>query len=427
MRNMMKRTRWIALIAAAAVFLLCVNPLQAKALRSDEIQTEIDALEERNQQLQEELDQLEAQYDEAYQDVEDMVRQKHALDKQINLLNQRIDVNNRQIAAYTEQIADRQVELDQAQLRLDDLREKNKDRIRAMEENGTLSYWSVLFKASSFADLLDRLNMIQEIADADQRRIAELSQATEEVAQAQNALLEGRAVLEQTKLELEQSEADFAEKRLESDALLTELIASGEAYRLLVEEGEARVDELMQEIAQKEAERDAALQEEWEAAHPTEPEEPVEPEDPGDGEDGGEEDYVPESSGGWVIPCDYVYVSSVFSDGRMHPILGYVRPHNGIDLAAYLGTPVYATRSGTVTTADYQEYGAGNYVSINHGDGFASIYMHLDSYIVYPGEYVSAGELIGYVGTSGLSEGPHLHFGISYYGTYVNPANYMDF
>lgn len=423
MRKPMKHSRWIALLCAAVIAVSSLNPLRADALRSDEIQTDIDALEERNQALQDELAELEGQYDENYEDIEDMVRQKHALDQQVNLLNQQITVNNQQISAYTVQIADRQVELDEAQARLDDLREKNKDRIRAMEESGSLSYWSVLFKSNSFADLLDRLNMIQEIAEADQRRMAELSHASEEVERARDALLAGKEVLEQTKLELQQSEAELSEKRAKSDELLAELIACGEEYRLLIEEGEARVDALMQEIAQMEAERDAALQAEWEAAHPTEPEEP---EDPGyEEEEGGY--YAPESSGGWVIPCDYVYVSSVFSDGRMHPILGYVRPHNGIDLAAYLGTPVYATRSGTVTTADYQEYGAGNYVSINHGDGFSSIYMHLDSYVVYAGQYVSAGEVIGYVGTSGLSEGPHLHFGISYYGTYVNPADYMNF
>ena len=92
-----------------------------------------------------------------------------------------------------------------------------------------------------------------------------------------------------------------------------------------------------------------------------------------------------------------------------------------------MGTPVYATRSGTVTVADYEWDGAGNYVFINHGDGYSSVYMHMDYYIVSVGEYVSAGEVIGYVGTTGLSEGPHLHFGIAYNGAYVNPANYIGF
>ena len=94
-------------------------------------------------------------------------------------------------------------------------------------------------------------------------------------------------------------------------------------------------------------------------------------------------------------------------------------------MAAAQGTPIYATRAGTVTTASYQAGGAGNYVSINHGDGFASIYMHMTHYVVSAGQKVSQGQLIGYVGQTGVATGNHLHFGISYNGAYVNPCNYV--
>jgi len=76
--------------------------------------------------------------------------------------------------------------------------------------------------------------------------------------------------------------------------------------------------------------------------------------------------------------------------------------------------------------AAFQAGGAGNYVSLNHGDGYKSIYMHMTHYIVYPGEYVEAGQVIGYMGTTGGSTGVHLHFGISYNGVYVNPADYIN-
>ena len=98
--------------------------------------------------------------------------------------------------------------------------------------------------------------------------------------------------------------------------------------------------------------------------------------------------------------------------------------HNGVDLACSQGTPIYASRSGQVTTATYGK-DAGYYVSINHGDGFASVYMHMTHYVVKAGSYVSQGQLIGYVGSTGASTGPHLHFGISYNGTYVNPMKYI--
>ena len=95
--------------------------------------------------------------------------------------------------------------------------------------------------------------------------------------------------------------------------------------------------------------------------------------------------------------------------------------HNGVDLPYPQGTPIYASRSGTVTIATYSST-AGNYVSLNHGDGYSSVYMHMTHYVVKVGEYVKAGQLLGYMG----STGPHLHFGISYKGTYVNPADYMN-
>ena len=99
--------------------------------------------------------------------------------------------------------------------------------------------------------------------------------------------------------------------------------------------------------------------------------------------------------------------------------------HNGIDMACNQGTPIYATRAGTVTVASYQAGGAGYYVSINHLDGFSSIYMHLSSYCVSAGQIVSAGQLIGATGATGVATGDHLHFGISYNGVYVNPCNYV--
>ena len=97
-----------------------------------------------------------------------------------------------------------------------------------------------------------------------------------------------------------------------------------------------------------------------------------------------------------------------------------------MDLAAPQGTPVYASRAGRVTVAGYGS-AAGYYVSINHLDGYSSMYMHLNNYVVSSGQTVSAGQLIGYVGRSGVATGYHLHFGIAYNGAYVNPANYIGF
>ena len=423
----MKIHRILCLLVAAVV-VLGMLPRNVHADSSDEIQAQIDALKAQNEELEAQQAELEQQALDNYSEMEQVVQQKGNIDHQIALLNMQIRNTEAQIAAYSTLIADKQSELDMAQTRYDDLSEKNRERIRAMEENGTLSYWSVLFKANSFADFLDRLNMIEEIAQADRQRLDELDQAADAVAEAKEQLQLQKTELEQTKAGLDQTKAELEVKRQESDALLADLVSRGAEYQLLLEEGEERLAQQMQELAQREMEYTEALQREWEAAHPsTQPENDSSESEESDGEDDEPEYSAPEYSGDWVVPCSYSYVSSPFDPYRLHPILGYVRPHNGVDLAANMGTPVYATRSGTVTVADYEWDGAGNYVYINHGDGYSSVYMHMDYYIVSVGEYVSAGEVIGYVGTTGLSEGPHLHFGIAYNGAYVNPANYIGF
>ena len=111
---------------------------------------------------------------------------------------------------------------------------------------------------------------------------------------------------------------------------------------------------------------------------------------------------------------------------RVSPTTGASTYHQGVDLSAPSGTPIYATRGGQVSAATYGS-AAGYYVRINHMDGFSSIYMHMTHYVVSAGQNVTAGQLIGYVGQTGVATGNHLHFGISYNGAYVNPANYVAF
>lgn len=423
--------------AALSAVLLCsaagaVLPVPSSAASSGEIQSQIDELESQKSELQSQMQSLQDQQSTNLSEITDVVNQKNNIDQQISLLMTQITNINDQITAYGLLIADKQDELDAAQARLDDLNEKNKERIRSMEEDGKLSYWSVLFKATSFSDLLDRINMIDEIAAADQRRLKEISDAAAEVKAAQTELESEKTALEQNKTELDASQEELTAKRAEADDLLQDLISRGEEYQALLDSRQSDMDSILDQIAQQTdayyAQLEAERKAQEEATRPTEPD-PTEPNNPDD-PDPTEPDPDPEpdtpSSSGWYMPCSYVYVSSPFSDGRYHPILGYVRPHKGIDLAAYWGTPVYASRSGYVTIATYDDE-CGNYVFINHGDGFSSGYLHMSSYVVSYGDYVSAGEVIGYVGSTGLSEGPHLHFAITYNGTYVNPANYIDF
>ena len=125
----------------------------------------------------------------------------------------------------------------------------------------------------------------------------------------------------------------------------------------------------------------------------------------------------------WISPLSSCTLTSPFGY-RVHPVTGVTSLHNGIDLSAGAGTPIYAVRSGTVTKAAFDS-SSGYYVSIDHGDGFSTRYQHMTHYIVAPGQYVEQGQIIGYVGSTGTSSGPHLHLCLQYNGQYINPLYYI--
>jgi hypothetical protein len=160
-----------------AVLCLMITALPVYAKTSDEIREEIEDLEEEAEEIRKELEELEQKLAQNLQEIQQMVQQKDTIDQQIFLLNEQITNTTEQIRIYNRLVADQQDALLDAQDHLEHLNEKYKDRIQAMEEGGKLSYWSVLFKANSFAELLDRIQMIREIAEADQRRMEELAEA----------------------------------------------------------------------------------------------------------------------------------------------------------------------------------------------------------------------------------------------------------
>ena len=447
---MNNRKKWISVLAgilAAAMLLTLVAgviPRDAKALSSSELKDQLDELKGDKDALMEKLEALEKQQSDNWNDMESLIKQKDVIDQQVALLYAEMQNVNDQIAAYSLLIADKQEELDLARKRLAELNEKNKERIRTMEEEGNLSYWSVLFKANSFSDLLDRLNMISEIAAADRRRLKEMSEAAETVAQAQAELTAEKAELEKTREELKATQEELDAKNAAADKLLADLVKVSENLEDLHDELEMQEEDFLDKIAQKEQEYSDKLNEEssiaasiqasieasiqesiWlkESIDESRRQEAMGQTKPTGGGGG----YGPSDNPSgvlWLTPCEYIRVSSPFGY-RWHPTTGQWSMHKGVDFAAPKGTPIYATRSGTVTIATYSST-AGNYVSINHGDGYSSVYMHMTHYVVEVGEYVKAGELIGYVGSTGRSTGPHLHFGIAYKGEYVNPMDYVS-
>jgi len=397
----------------AGIIPVLVSAEDYEGMNSAQVDAAIDELKEQRDAIDEEIAALEAKISANMDEMEAIVAQKNVIDQQVFLLFEQVENINSQITAYSALIADKQDELDAAKNHLEDLQEKNKERIRAMEKNGKLSYWSVIFQANNFADLLDRLKMVQEIAEADKRRMEEMSQAAEVVAAAKTELEAEKVDLEQTKEELAVTQTELDAKREQADELLSALVAKGEEYEALVHESEEDRAEIQMEILEAEEAYDAAKEkeyQEWLAQNPP-------------GGTGG----TPNNVGGitWLIPISYTHFSSPFGY-RIHPIHGDWRFHYGVDLSAPEGTPIYASRSGVVNVAAYEAGGAGYYVNIDHKDGFMTRYMHMTHFIVSPGQYVYAGQVIGYCGSTGGSTGPHLHFGVYYNGVAVNPADYIS-
>ena len=422
---MKNRKRLVSVLAGvmAAVLLLTllmsILPTFAGAASSGEIRKQIIALQQERKEVQNQIADVKKQYKENENEIADLIAKKNVIDQEIQLLNTQIININEQISAYNLLIADKQDELDTAEDRLETLNQENKDRIRTMEEEGEVSYWEVVFKANSFSDLLDRLNMVEEIAASDKRRLQELSDAANKVEEAQAELEAEKVELEDTKKDLDDTQAEMNEKNKESEALPQELLQKADDLQALEEECKEQENAFLKQIAAMEVQFNAAKQREWEAWKATSV--PATTAGGGSSGSGGNSGgnsggSSGGSSGGWQVPCSYTSITSPFGNRKS--------PTAGVDLDTGTGDPVYATRAGVVTIAGWGN-AAGNYVQINHQDGFSSIYMHLSSYCVSAGQIVSAGQLIGATGATGIATGDHLHFGISYNGVYVNPCNYV--
>ncbi len=468
MKNRKRLVQILAGVMAAIMVLSLLFSLipAAHAASSSEIRKQINDLKKQQGQLKNEKEKLREDYEHNEDEIADYIARKAILDQEIFLLHEEIELINEQISAFALLIADKQEELNEALGRYSDLNAEHRDRIRAMEEEGNLSYWEVLFKANSFADLLDRLNMIQEIAAADRRRLEALTEAAAVVEAARDALQVEKNDLEVTRQSLDAAQSDLQNKKQEAQTMIDELLEKAKDMEGLLEGFEDDEAALMAEIAKMEKEYNDAKHREW-LAHmatattattappttqpttapteptvkPTEPGKETEPTKPGQETEPPKNDTEPTEtteptepaptepaptqppSATWIVPCSYVKLTSPFGY-REAPTEGASTYHQGVDLAGPEGTPIYASRGGRVSAAKYSN-SAGYYVSINHGDGFSSIYMHMTNYVVSAGQTVTQGQLIGYMGSTGISTGSHLHFGISYNGTYVNPVSYV--
>lgn len=393
-----KIRRMVAFLLVLAA--LCAMLPAVSAENSSDIQDEIDRLKEEADRIEQQQKEIEDQIDENDAQTLSFAEEKMRIDNDLELARQEVENLEAQIHQYNLLVAEKQAELDELTEKQNTLMQKFRLRMRSLQERGNISYWQVLFHSASFEDMLMRKTMVEEIAASDQRMLGQIRENAEQVLLAKESLTEQKAMLEEKKVEQAAAQEALEHKRAESDQAISELIASRQD---LVEEQERiqdDMDALEKEIAAREEELNRQQQ---------------------------QNNYVPVvTEAGFLFPVSlngYQCMTSPYGY-RVHPISGVTRLHNGVDLAAVTGTPIFASKSGVVTTACIGwGNGYGTHVVINHGDGFSTLYAHQSALNVYEGQIVSQGDVIGYVGSTGNSTGPHLHFTVFKNGETINPMS----
>ena len=387
------------------------------AASSAEILKELEALRAEQSEIKAKSDALEASIEQNQSKTQTLVEQKADLDQQMEIT--RITINNlhEQVQQYSLLIAEKQKELEAAQDAEAQLQEQYRTRLRSMEETGSVSYWSILFQASSFSDLLDRVDMIREIAKSDQLILEQLAEATAAVEKERTELEQQRQELEQTEQELNDQQTLQEQQREESNKMILQMQVEYAALSDEYKTAEAAEDQIRETIKQTETAYFNALSKE-EAAR-------IAAQNKANNNKANPNSAGATATGGFLFPLAWSNGVTCAYGPRTHPIYGYQSNHTGVDLGSGMNTEIYATKSGTVTASSYGEAN-GYYMTINHGDGYSSLYAHMVSNEVSVGDYVTQGQVIGHVGLSGWTTGAHLHFEILYNGSNVNPMNYIS-
>ena len=388
-----RRGLWRALLAMALVVLLTGAELTPALAVT---QADIDALKSESSDLSAEKKELQAKLDALAEDKSTAMERKTLLDQQIAATTAQISNVEEQIQNYATLISQKQEELAQAQADEAAQYELFCDRVRAMEKRGEISYWSVLFRADSFTDLLSRLDMINEIMDADQRVIDELKDLQVQIETAKTELETSKAEEEAAKAELESRKSELDTQRSEANALIQQLTENENETEAALDELEAEQDAIRAEI-QRLNEQLIAQQ----AANGN---------------------SVQSNPGGYIWPVDSRYITSTVG-GRNSPGGVGSTNHKGTDIGRVGYTsPIYASKAGTVIVSQYSS-SYGNYVAISHGPGNTTLYAHMSSRKASVGQYVNQGDVIGITGSTGNSTGPHLHFEVTENGVRVNPLS----
>ena len=418
MKNLKKTLRSVVCALLAAVVFAASLPAYAVSQSEiDELQKKLDALEQQAQEQQDVINDLTNQKAR-------FITRKLALDGKIEINRQMIELIGEQIEIYDEIIAEKQAELDKALEKETAQTELLRSRIRAMEENSSYSYASFIFDSSSVTELLSRIGDVNDIMHYDKALEEEYMAAREDVESIKKSYEEVRHEQEllQKELDTKQAELDAqVEAAYTMIADIETLSDDAQAEYDAIAEEEAKAEETLQEAIRKRAAEEAAKN----AANNANS-------GGNSGGSGGNSGGGGSSGGGsatslsnlqWPVPS-CTLITSRFGY-RVAPTTGASTYHGGLDIGAGMGASIVAAGAGDVIYAGANG-GYGNCVMIDHGNGVVTVYAHMSSIGVSYGQYVTAGQYVGAVGSTGVSTGPHCHFEIRINGVQTDPAAYFS-
>lgn len=401
---MQKNRKKVAMIVAIILAALMILPMLISGLsmlfpeaQAAVTQKDIDKTKETLKALKENKKKLENELSSLKNLKADIVQRKRVYDEQIATIEEEMLTVNDLISQINLAVAEQQQELDEKIALEAELREQYIARVQAMEAMGEISYLSIFLQAESLTDMLTRWEAVREIMARDQRLADDLVASRLEIEERMAQLDADKQEQYELKRELAASYEELAALSSECDAAMAEYVAQMAQYQVQLAEEDKRIADAQKELSEQEAEvkRIAELMAKSNNKYV-----------------GGE--YM------WPVP-GRTTISSPYGN-RIHPIYKVKKFHTGIDIPAPKGTKVVAANSGKILVKTYSS-GYGNYIVIDHGGGQATLYAHLSGFANFKvGDAVSVGEVIGYVGSTGLSTGNHLHFEIQKGGTHVNPV-----
>lgn len=387
-----------------------------------EAQQEKKTLENDLQKAKELIDSLKGSKEDIQSEVEKLDKQLNEISGKVKELESRLS-KKRQEIANTESALNKAKEQEKKQYR------NMKKRIQFMYENGQTSYVEMLLSADSFTDFLNAVEYITQISQYDRKMLKEYQNMQVTIADTQKTLETDYASLQSLQAKVQEEKQAVAAlesaKKGELNDVADDLTDAQSVAKAYEAEIQAQNEVIAQiQAAQKRAAEQQAAQQQAQAAE----------ENQGATDAAGENQNTAQnttpsgngqSTGSMMWPCPSSKRVTSDYGPRTSPTNGASSNHKGIDIGVAYGADIVAADGGTVLVATYSSSG-GNYVIIDHGGGLCTVYMHASSLTVSAGQTVSKGQVIAKVGSTGISTGNHLHFGVTLNGVYVSPWGYVS-